>query len=191
MINAFDIGDLLAEPHEAEKYKIVNAPHLTSSVLAEYDHILFQARRTCPGIVLTGGAVRDVIFDREVKDLDFMSVNMGDKGGLEAYLNEPLLNCLRDFPAKEHYPTQGSLLAAYETEDKRINWLLVSDILTRIHEFPDSISQCWFDGRYVYGTPEFCSTVLSHAVSYKHDIKPERLEKLKSKYPDFHFEVAL
>lgn len=188
MDNGFDLSWLLAVEHEAEKYKLVGIP-AASKVNKAYAQVLWNARINCPGIVLVGGAVRDTLFDREVKDLDFMSENSGDIAGLSRHLGRPLLNCLRHLPNDQKYPTNGHLLEALETEDKAVNLLLVSSIMGRINEFPDSISQCWFDGRYVYGTPAFCSTYMTHVVSYQHTMNPDRLERLKAKYPDFAFEA--
>jgi hypothetical protein len=185
----FDLGTLLKPEHEYDEFKLVGLEG-ASDVNDAYEPILYLARTYCPGVVLVGGAVRDTLFRRTVKDLDFMSVNQQDPLCLGDALGKPLLLCLRDrMGERDAYEPNSCLLEAYETEDKRVNLLMVKSIMGRIKEFPDTLSQCWFDGRYVYGTQGFCSTYLTHVVKYQHTMKPDRLEKLKAKYPDFAFEA--
>lgn len=181
-----DLTELLRPEHDQDKYKLhLSGP--TLAILSRYRDEVLTIREKCPGIILAGGAVRDVYFDRLVKDWDFMTVNQDDITRLSTVLENPLLHCLRGAGTKTDYEPSSLLLDAYETEDKSINLLLVKSIMGRINEFPDSISQCWFDGMDVCGTPAFCATALTEVVTYDPKIKPERLEKLKSKYPDFKF----
>ncbi|KVR95827.1 hypothetical protein WK28_01930 [Burkholderia vietnamiensis] len=80
------------------------------------------------------------------------------------------------------------MICAYENYDKTINILHVSSIVGRILEFPDSLSQIWYDGESVFCTHGFSNAVDTGVVTYKPNMSEERLARIKAKYPDFKFE---
>jgi hypothetical protein len=78
--------------------------------------------------------------------------------------------------------------SVFQAQDKSIDVLLVADLWHRVASFPDSISQCWFDGTYVYGTSEFMKTYMTEIITYSPSITDERLQRLRAKYPEFTLE---
>lgn len=184
----FNLDDLLSEEYERTIYRIQTENGLR--VVDTLGERVKQVRSAVPGLILTGGAVRDTYFNRPVKDLDFITARGSDKDLLATFLGRPLTPCIDPELIKEYAPDSGQMLLAYETDIKDVNLLYVRDIWVRISEFPDSISQCWTDGEYMYGTPDFMETTVSKTVTLTATITPERLARLKAKYPDFEYEAA-
>lgn len=186
-----DIDDLLRDPLTAPEYALTQDDPGRGRVLAAYQDLLRVVRVACPGILLTGGAVRDTYYGRPVKDLDFISQHQDDKYHLGKVIGAKLSPCIDPEMLKEYAPHSGSMLLAYETPDKSTNLLYVFSVYGRITEFPDSISQCWTDGEEVYGTAAFKQTALTQRVEMSHTISPEREARLRSKYPSFSFEYEI
>ena len=185
------VTDLLCEPHECRNYIIQG--EAADRVVAAYRDILREAREAVPGIILTGGAVRDVFYGKPVKDLDFMTDNDAAVEPMARFLNKPLWDCLRNLPdaTRAAYEGERSMVAAYETEDKEANLLIVKSIMRRVYEFPDSVSQCWTDGHEMYGTAHFMVTAMNRVIRVSTKIKPERQARLLAKYVDFGFQYGI
>ncbi|KGC37666.1 hypothetical protein DO62_5146 [Burkholderia pseudomallei] len=140
-----------------------------------------------PDAVLVGGAIRDTYFIRNVKDQDYMTERgLSGVTCMEKALGRTMYPCITE--ARADYGSNGCLTAAYETVRKDVNLLLVTSILGRIQEFPDSISQIWYDGQNVKCTPAFIQTANTKVVTYNERMSPERLTRIRAKYPDFQFE---
>jgi len=185
--------ELLVTPEHSLPHYRMHLSSETLRVLDRYKDEMESLIEYCPGIILAGGAVRDTYFNRPVKDWDFFSVHEQDIYNLGKALDRPLLDCLRNLPANERtYEAEGSLLAAFETEEKDVNLLLVTSVMERIKDFPDTLSQIWFDGKDVYCTPAFAQTALTERVQYRPSMETSgRLERLQGKYPDFTFDPVL
>jgi hypothetical protein len=162
-------------------------------VHAQYGALLQRIRRMSPSAVLVGGAVRDTIFGREVKDLDFMVLSDADVSGIERALSVTVSDVLGfdRMQGRSEYDEDANVYRVFETEDKRINILHVGDITSRVITFPDSISQIIFDGAEVYVTQRFIDTARTHVITHSHEpqreLKAERRERIAAKYPDFEF----
>lgn len=159
-------------------------------VLTTYKDVLSGLRKYVPDLLLTGGAVRDVYFERRVKDLDFMTCDDQAARILAEYYNEPITPCLKATEA-QYESTQETLKAAYENEGKTLNVLLVTDFAAHIALFPDSISQVWTDGESVFSSEKFNDTAASRVVTYTDRMSHERLFRIRDKYTDFKFEYEL
>lgn len=157
-----------------------------SKVLETYGAPLALLRMIVPDLLLTGGAVRDVYFDRPVKDLDFMTCSDSAHVSIAEFYGETFRNCL-DEPVNEYEGDSNTLLAAYETSSKSVNVLHVSNALSHIAQFPDSISQIWTDGVHVYASDAFKNTEDTRKVYYSERMTDERLSRISSKYQDFQF----
>lgn len=157
-------------------------------VLDKYSELLTTLREYVPDLILIGGAVRDVYFERTVKDLDFMTCDEQAPRALSEFYGEPILPCDRgDKDVGEYEGAGSSLIAAYENLTKRINVLQVCGIDAHIARFPDSISKIWTDGGNVYATPDFNETATSRVVKYNIRMTDERLGRIQSKYADFAY----
>lgn len=149
-----------------------------------YQEHLRELRNYVPDLILIGGAVRDVYFERPVKDLDFMTCDEQAARVIAEYHNEPITPVLVQVEAK-YESTRETLKCAFENASKSINVLLVTDFEAHIALFPDSISQVWTDGESVYGSVGFNETAASRVVRYTDRMSHERLFRIHDKYPDF------
>ena len=162
-------------------------------VHAQYGALLRRIRRLSPSAVLVGGAVRDTIFGREVKDLDFMVLSEADVSGIETALSVTVSDVLGfdRLHGRSEYDADANVYRVFETADKKLNILLVGDILHRVVTFPDSISQVIFDGDSVLATQRFIDTASTHVITHSHEpqreLKADRRARIVAKYPDFSF----
>lgn len=162
---------------------------MASYVCSVWRDEVHSVRRELPDAVLVGGAIRDTYLGRPVKDRDFMTTrplagNLFNPG----LCGNAMRSCLIQHHNSAYEGDSGCMICAYENSDKSVNVLLVSSILGRIQEFPDSLSQIWYDGERVFCTPEFSRTLETRVITYKPNMSEERLARIKSKYPDFKFE---
>jgi hypothetical protein len=166
---------------------------LINLVHQEYGELMQKVRKEAPSAVLVGGAVRDTIFRRAVKDLDFMVLSDADVSGIERALGITVRDVLGfdRLQGRSEYDEDANVYRVFETEDKRINILHVGSIVTRVVTFPDSISQVIYDGSFVRASQYFEHTFATMQITHSHEplrvLKPERRERLASKYPDFTF----
>jgi hypothetical protein len=189
----FNLSNLVLkhlDPLSDPEYALATDDPGRNLVLETYGGLMRRVRAVCPGVYLTGGAVRDTYFGRPVKDLDFISQNGQDAHDLTEAIGQTLRPCIDPEMLALYAPHSGSMLLAYETLDKSINLLYVFDVWGRINEFPDSISRCWTDGEEVYGTAEFKRTALDSCVRTRGNISAEREKRLRDKYPTFSFEFG-
>lgn len=157
-------------------------------VIKEYRERMGAWRTFVPDLVLAGGAIRDVLFGRPVKDMDLLSAYADAPVLLGDALGGGLRPCLAE--REEGYGAEGHLVEVYETGDRAINLLIVTDVLGRIEEFPGSISKVWFDGESVWCTKDFINTRDDGTIRTYERMTPERQQRLLTKYPDFSFEEA-
>jgi hypothetical protein len=102
------------------------------------------------------------------------------------FYNEPVSPCLAAVDAK-YAATRETLIGAYETVSKNANVLLVSNFLSHIELFPDTVSQVWTDGEEVYASEGFNNTAATRIVRCTERMSGERLARIKAKYSDFSF----
>jgi hypothetical protein len=160
-----------------DQNQIIKVPG-SGVVERKYGRDLRALRQYHPDLLIIGGAVRDSLFGREVKDVDHITTS-----SLTVQALVPLWN-LKNISD----PTYEDTDMVFQNEDKSKDLLFVTDLWHRVACFPDSISQCWFDGTNVYGTTEFMKTYMTEIVTYASNIKAERLGRLKAKYPEFTFQ---
>jgi hypothetical protein len=156
-----------------------------SRVLETYAATLKELRTYVPDLLLTGGAVRDVYFERTVKDLDFMTLDTHAARILAEFYDEPITPCIK--VEAKYESTRETLIGAYENSKKTINVLLVNNINSHIALFPDSISQVWTDGENVFASKAFNDNAATRRVAYTERMSHERLFRIRDKYPDFEF----
>lgn len=147
-------------------------------------------------IVLVGGCLRDTFYGVEVKDLDFVV----EVPALEAMPFSPwdfnhqmvfmeLFNGQRaqyvEMDNLWGYLNQDNgIIDVVESSNKDVNFIFVRDIPTYTKNFPDSISKMVFDGETIHVSRDWELGNENNWIYMKHDIKPERKEKLINKYPN-------
>jgi hypothetical protein len=147
-------------------------------VEARYGSDLRALRVYHPDLIIAGGAVRDLLFGKPVKDVDYLTASEATASSL-AHLWD--LKMVSD-------PSYQATDLVFQDAGKTRDVILVADLWNRIGSFPDSISQCWFDGTYVYGTSEFMRTYMTEIITHSTSITDERLQRIRAKYPEFVLE---
>ena len=138
--------------------------------------------------VLAGGAVRDTIFNVEVKDLDFVTQSASvTPNDCKLVWPDQEFHYIGNDEIEAYDNGDGIIIRVIESLDKTINVIKVEDIHEYIMQFPDSISRVWYNGDFVDYGYDWLQTIQDGTVEYRSDMKPERLEKLKTKYPTLDF----
>ena len=141
-------------------------------------------------LAVAGGAVRDTLLGRPVKDIDvFYREPLIRTAGLKPM---SLTACKELVPS---YEPQGEeeyddRLAVWDDgnglqfiqvpdfqEDPIGNWIMES--------FPCSLSEVWFDCVQLHMTSAFIEAVIKKQLVFKDNAKPGYVERIKAKYPDF------
>jgi hypothetical protein len=185
-----NLSDLLADDVKESKL-IPLFGYSNNAVQQAHAEMMYRLREF--GAVLVGGCVRDVIFDREVKDIDIFCLSERSAEFIEHALGITLHDVLGfdRSQGRAEYDGDANIFRVYESECKKFNVMVVGNIEQRVCTFPDSISQVVFDGHSLLCTQAFIDTYNTRVITHSHEpmrqMKPERRERLASKYPDFTF----
>ena len=144
----------------------------------------------CTPLAVAGGAVRDTLLGRPVKDIDvFYREPIIRTAGLKPMSATAMKELIPDFEStiEQEY---GDRLAVWDDgnglqfiqvpdfqEDPIGNWIIQS--------FPCSLSEVWFDGTQLCMTSAFIDAVVKKELRFKDNAKPGYVERIKAKYPDF------
>ena len=172
-------------------------------VINEYRNVVRSVRNQIPNAVLAGGALRDTFYGKAVKDLDFVVAPEARGAFYPLSAESPWLRGIWpdkefryiDIPDLREYmqqePNGAGIMDVIESTDKTVNFIIVEDIPRYTHHFPDSISQMVFDGETVHTSRQWHAGHVNNRVYYKENIKPERLSRLRQKYPEQMFMVEM
>jgi len=169
------------------------------NVVLAYSDIMarFQAEFG-PDSILAGGAVRDALFNIPVKDLDFLTRSVIDLSNINhvaqlkrVFPDDEFTTIYNSQENTEEYPDVDTIELTLENADKTINIMCVAEIMPHIDQFPDSISQVWFDGKLVHFKPAWLDVIGSGVVYYTDRLTDERMTKLMRKYPDMTWEKII
>lgn len=147
-------------------------------------------------IVLAGGCLRDTFYGVEVKDLDFViEVPVNEAMPFSPWIGEHQAAFGALFGGQRaryveidnlwgYLNQDNGIVDIVESPNKDVNFIFVRDIPTYTKQFPDSISKMVFDGEQIHVSRDWELGNENGWIYMRHDIKPERKEKLINKYPN-------
>lgn len=136
---------------------------------------------------IAGGAIRDTLMDRPVKDIDFLVESVKPLSPYELSVLSEIL----DTPFE---PFMKDLDEDYNDED-RSQWpvviyrgvgadiIVAEDIYAYVDDFPDDISMVSIDTLGIRFTPKFVQAHASQNITYRDSAGGDRLQRLLAKYP--------
>lgn len=148
-----------------------------------------------PDVIIAGGAVRDLLLDRPVKDIDFITtalltpVQMSSVFPDNGRFRYAISDALAEYKETSGIDGSSSLKYVLASEDNRINVLVVDSIEKKLKSFPDTISMVAFDG-VVKPHPLFTLAVQTKTITLAERVRDTRLDRLRAKFPDYDFEVV-
>ena len=158
-----------------------------------YKHFI---ERDCPTLLnnscVAGGAIRDAIYNKEIKDIDifvpikeFSHPNMESLGSQLGRLNLKLV-------ADPNYKDNNTMVYELSGFDLPVQIILKKDCYDYadvVRNFPASVSRCYFHPQEnkVVTLNSFNATKYTGKVFCTNDIKPEYLDRLKAKYKEMSF----
>jgi hypothetical protein len=141
-------------------------------------------------LAVAGGAVRDTLLGRPVKDIDvFYREPIIRTAGLKPMSSTAMKELIPDFEPtiEQEYDDRlavwddGNGLQFIQVpdfpEDPIGNWIIQS--------FPCSLSEVWFDGTQLRMTRAFIEAVVRKELFFKHNAKDGYRKRIIEKYPDF------
>ncbi|AOK28872.1 MULTISPECIES: hypothetical protein [Burkholderia] len=174
--------------------------------IRDLQNLITEIRNVLPDAVISGGAPRDVYFDKPVKDIDVMTSRIGHYCGGDA---DVLTSLARAVGGKFHYagPQDPSGDAQFEYEIEmpngipRLNVISlenfeITDPIENLFDFDFGLSQIAVLPSGVLMTPAFLhDQELLHITymgdndkaSWRIDSSAKRLKRLKEKYPTWFF----
>lgn len=141
---------------------------------------------------LCGGAVRDTILNRTIKDWDFY-IHTTKEDFLAVVEKHGFKVKLKSGVELEEYKSNDILEYVYEDENHNIQYMLISERCPDkvIEDFGVSISKAYFDGERVVLSTDFVTTLQTGVVKYRDTdrIRRKYLKKIKGYFPHYQFEA--
>lgn len=147
-------------------------------------------------LAVAGGAVRDTLLGRPVKDIDvFYREPLIRTAGLKPMSGAAMLELVPglELTDEQEYDDRlavwddGNGLQFIQVpdfqEDPIGNWIMES--------FPCTLSEVWFDGVQLHMTSAFIEAVVKRQLVFKYNAKKGYIERITAKYPDFHAFIPL
>lgn len=148
-----------------------------------------------PGAIIAGGYLRDLLLDKPTRDIDIFMERMPSLYEINA-LNA-LLGCTlfeRVIDIDENYTPEGGrtsdIRVVYQTDDERVNVIVVDNVQTHILEFPDNISKVFYGPDGLGAHAEFTHGHEQMVIRYRVSAAAARLVKLQAKFPDYGLEYT-
>jgi len=151
----------------------------------------------CPSAIIAGGALRDLVLGKPVKDVDIFINRYG------ILCHSTLLNILNEFdPYIEYTDTYGrggdiDCIIKFTYEDYSFEIIIGSDVTCDPKQFDTSICQIWTGvttnklgySPFLYSN-EFLDTVHTKHIKITNMARcsQDRIDRLKAKYPEYTIE---
>ncbi len=162
------------------------------AVYEKYKVLVDQIAAAVPGTLfaIAGGAIRDTLMDRPVKDIDILvegSELLDDQqiAGFEAVFGTTFKRY--NTGKREEYvePKRRSFPVAIYQSTTGVDIIVVRDIGLHVDDFPDDISMAYIDTLGLSIRDAFIAAHEKQMFSYRSSAGPERLERLLAKYPGY------
>lgn len=179
----------------------------------EWLEVLRKVQRVFPQAFIAGGALRDLEYNRPVKDVDIFIPVPRTEGSIEeqevAFLsNISKLDDMFDHLVSPTIPVYfknvtedilkgGRLVESVHNvriDDVHYEMILAPEETCDIRTFDFSICQIKFDGDTVERTEAYQQTLADGVVLFNHDYRTpnrakERIERMQNKFPDLEIRV--
>ena len=154
-----------------------------------------------PGAVIAGGFIRDSLLKKPTRDLDILTEITPTNQQIQA-LEEHLKTDLYEFSlqeAKEYIAEEGNsftrtsdIVKLWKDEGNNVvDLIVVQNVKQHIREFPDNLSRVWYDKDGLHMMSDFIYGHANKVLRYRKGAPEARLEKLKTKFPDYRVELTL
>lgn len=166
---------------------------------AEWVEILNRVQQVFPGAVIAGGALRDTINNRPVKDVDIF-IPISTHEPLETVYEDIwdmfageniVLDCHSVYGLKTKEDQDRDIFAIFKLKTDNWNYDLIvcAQHACSIHTFDINLCQVAFDGTELKYTMDFklaCENKELKIMNINRtDRNAKRLQRLQEKYPDF------
>lgn len=144
--------------------------------------------------IIAGGAVRDSLLNKNVKDVDiFVSSFEYDASDLRDYIHDQLVKWGYIVEVYENevtrlYDEGGGDTLRFEVDGVSIEVVPVEDIEVTYNKFPDSISRAYVNASGTTITSQvFNESIIDKRIRFREDLSNSRVAKLRGKFPDYEF----
>lgn len=141
-----------------------------------------------PGsIIVGGGAVRDTLLGREVRDIDvFMDEQLADTNALEQVL--PPTDGNEKYDAKTVWCDKA---AGIDFVCVDLDQVSVTDMQEYVDNyFRCNLSKVYFDGNQLVLTQDFIEAVASQTLRFTPHTSHSYIDKIHAKYPEFKIDFT-
>ncbi len=165
-----------------------------------WQEVLKDVQRVFPSAMIAGGALRDLFYNKPVKDVDIFCNVEESPDDFDTLLMEvfPQLILTQGGGSSRYLgSTEGRLM--YGIYQLHIEGITFEFIVTTpeacdVTEFDLSICQATYDGNKVYLTDEFKATAETKIIKVcninRADRQEERVQRILMKYPDFNVDSS-
>lgn len=144
--------------------------------------------------IIAGGAVRDSILKRDIKDVDiFLSSFQYSSEDLGQLVHDQLVKLDYAVRRVDHegnlaYDGDANYTLQFEVDGVQIEVVPVEDIQESFNGFPDSISRAYVNpAGTVVTSKEFNESVIHSYVLFRENLAEARVQRLEKKFPEFRF----
>jgi len=146
-----------------------------------------------PEAAIVGGYIRDILLDKPHRDIDIMTevVPTNEQTrALEKHLGVYLYafnpEQVENYIMESNFVRTSDILQLWKDEDNNlVDVIVVQNLKQHIKDFPDNLSRVWYDKDGVGMMSEFVYGHANKLLRYRTGAPPARLEKLKTKFPDY------
>lgn len=160
--------------------------------------VFWEVKKTFPGAIIAGGALRDWYLGKEVKDVDIFVPWHPVQG--------PMLDGWKpmsvEFLEEEGYGLQRAVQGVWEKEVEGIKFQIIkvsflgpNFVYDLMHNFDIGLCKVWgrtegvFEAEEVYFHPDFVKDAYNRTLTVTNFETPQstvkRMKRLSAKYPDF------
>ena len=178
---------------------------LENQIPNEWKEVLAKLQTVFSEAIIGGGALRDLDYDKSVKDVDiFIPITCCPDGLFDSYIMEMFAGTdIKALPAalygQEHEINFSRIIyAVYEVNlhGKPFNIIITNNDGYDIGTFDFSICQIKFDGKEFTTTEAYEETKRTKVITLmtnKQSVErvSGRVERLRAKFPDFKFDTSL
>lgn len=176
----------------------------------EWDEVLKNIQQVFPGAIIAGGALRDLILDVPIKDVDiFIPVECFEFDTVAAMFpkklcrnddvlnSEPWLHPDHEYGRTANKEDTGRnihVIYQWESETTKYDFIFCSPEAADVNTFDINICQVSYDGTTINSTEAFLKGTVERHIQVlnvnRTDRNKKRMDRMRTKFPDFTFTEA-